>query len=238
MFVPTTDSLDVDVQEYGGKTPDIKGIVDIDMLHDQLLGALRVSKTMLGITSDLPGGIGENASRRISINFAKNARRIQDGVKQGLMRLCQIHLAYRGLNPDPQRFNVHFGDISTAEEEELKSSLKSGVEVVGTFKDLLRDMVGDVALDNVKLLNYLVDKFIKLDDFNVSDYLKGELGTTVKEAMQEHKRMNRTAIARGDLLSYLPTNGHYTINENFKMVKLDAKWESRTLTFHNEEGAK
>lgn len=175
LFVPETDNLELAVEKLGGE-PNIRWIADIDMLENQLLGALRVSKTMLGITDELPGGIGENAASRISVNFSKNAQRIQNAMRQGIKRLCQIHLAYKKMNADPTSFDVHLAEISSAEEEELKNAMSSGIDTVDKFSDFIIKMVGDQNLDSLEFLDYLNQKFLKLDDLDLETLVVRNIG--------------------------------------------------------------
>ena len=166
LFVPETDNLELAVEKLGGE-PNIRWIADIDQLENQLLGCLRVSRAMLGITDELPGGMGENAANRISINFSKNAQRIQNAIRQGIKRLCQIHLAYLKMNADPTSFDVHLAEISSAEEEELKNAMASGIDTVDKFSDFIIKMVGEQNVDSVEFLEYLNQKFLKLDDLDL-----------------------------------------------------------------------
>lgn len=210
LYIATTDDIEVTAQELGGKSADIKGVADLDLLTSQLLGALRVSPQMLGI--DKEGGItlGEGASRRISVNFAKNAKRLQDGIRAGLKRMAQIHLAYRGMNARPDQFEVHFGEVSTAEEEEVKNALKTGVEIVDDFVSTI-DTVSGGNVDKVKLAQYLLGKVIKLDDFVLTDYLKNQPADIVKDvnasvqAIKDSVGMRKAVDT--ELLSPLPCVG-------------------------------
>jgi hypothetical protein len=179
MFVPETDNLELTVEKLGGE-PNIRWIADIDQLENQLLGCLRVSRSMLGITDDLPGGIGENAANRISINFSKNAQRIQNAVRQGIKRLCQIHLAYLKMNTDPTSFDVHLAEISSAEEEELKNAMASGIDTVDKFSDFIIKMVGEQNVDSVEFLEYLNQKFLKLDDLDLETLIVRGAGNRPK----------------------------------------------------------
>jgi hypothetical protein len=179
LFVPETDNLELTVEKLGGE-PNIRWIADIDQLENQLLGSMRVSKTMLGITDDLPGGIGENSSNRISINFSKNAQRVQNAVRQGIKRLCQIHLAYLKMNADPTSFDVHLAEISSAEEEELKNAMASGIDTVDKFSDFIIKMVGAQNIDSIEFLDYLNQKFLKLDDLDLETLVVRGAGQNIK----------------------------------------------------------
>lgn len=124
----------VEVQELGGEV-DVHAIVDVDYLRNKLFGGLTVPKAYLGFEESLPGSLGESALLRLDIRYARKIKRIQRMILQGLTRLLQIHLAYKKIDPDPKRFAVEMDVISTAEEEERKSTLMSSISVA-------RDMVG------------------------------------------------------------------------------------------------
>lgn len=217
LFVPESEDISVTMEKMGGE-PDIKAIVDVEMLTNQLLGSLRVSKAMLGITDELPGSIGEGAANRISINFAKSAQRVQGGMRNGIKRMCQIHLAYRKMNPDPTRFEVHFAEISSAEEEELKNALETGVDVADKLVKLFKDNVPD--LDTLDVLNYCNQKILKLNDLDFEMMKKslaargvaglGTIGNEKKDAAIAQKlyefkmkKMRESAVST-DCMGYLP----------------------------------
>ena len=211
LFVPESDDVSVSVEKLGGE-PDIKAIVDIDMLINQLLGSLRVSKSMLGITDDLPGSIGEGAANRISINFAKNAQRLQGGLRSGVKRLAQIHLAFRNLNPDPSRFEINFAEISSAEEEELKNGLSTGVDIVDKAVDMIVKNAGEGQIDKMELLDYFNRKVLKLNDLDLAKMRINVLeragnkdeAKVLRELMEKNGYRNMREMSDSDLLSYLP----------------------------------
>jgi hypothetical protein len=221
MFVPESDDVSVSVEKLGGE-PDIKAIVDVDMLINQLLGSLRVSKSMLGITDDLPGAIGEGAANRISINFAKNAQRLQAGLRQGVKRFAQIHLAFRNLNPDPTRFEINFTEISSAEEEEIKNALDKGVDIVDKAMDMIVKNAGEGQIDKLELLDYFNRKVLKLNDLDLAamrinvleakaaagdDGLKDTIKKLVEAAKAKYKLTKprvKQITTESDLFAYLP----------------------------------
>lgn len=213
LFIPETDDMTVSAEEYGGQSADIKGIRDIDMLESRLLGSLRVSKMMLGIADETDGAFGANSADRKSINFAKNASRVQAALGYGIKRLVQIELAYLGYNADPTRFDIAFGTISTAEEEELKNALETGVKIVGDVMQMVINAFGD---DNVKkgeLLDMLNQKVLKLDDVDFMNYVKNPNAPAIVQPVNDsvkHKTYGRdvpkVAVCESqDLYSYLPT---------------------------------
>ena len=154
-----------------GENPDVKWIRDIDELRQDLFASLRVAPQLLGAyMAEMPSGMGDNTLERLDIRFARQCKRIQKTLLSGIERLIQIHLAYQGLDPDLNQFEVKIAEISSAEEEELKNGLKTGTESVSTFVETLENMFGE-KLDRVKLMKYINEKFLKLNDFNIEDML-------------------------------------------------------------------
>jgi hypothetical protein len=217
MFVPESDDISVTVDKLGGE-PDIKAIVDVDMLVNQLLGALRVSKSLLGITDDLPGSIGEGAANRISINFAKNAQRLQTGLRQGIKRLCQIHLAYRNLNPDPTRFEVNFAEISSAEEEEIKNSLESGVDIVQKAVEMIAGAAPEGQIDKLGLLDYFNRKILKLGDLDLEEYTQNMVEGKSRPKIPIIGGKKRAVVLVTDCMSYVPSNKKVELDESMKVL--------------------
>lgn len=140
VFLPEFgDRGGVEVQELGGEV-DVHAIVDVDYLRNKLFGGLKVPKAYLGFEGDLPGSLGESTLLRLDIRYARTIKRIQRMLLQGLTRLLQIHLAYKKIDPDPSRFAVEMDVISTAEEEERKSTLTSSISVARDLIGLNRDL--------------------------------------------------------------------------------------------------
>lgn len=158
------------VEKIGGET-DIKWIKDVEELRQHLFAALRIAPQLFGAyVEQLPGSLGQSALERLDIRFARQCRRIQRSIVSGIERLIQIHLAYQGMDPDLSQFEVKIADISTAEEEEIKNGLKTGTDATAALVEMLEEMFGD-KLDKVKLVKYINDKFLKLNDFNIEDML-------------------------------------------------------------------
>lgn len=134
---------DVQVDTLGGDV-DIKGIVDVDYLRKKLFGGLAIPPQFLGFSEEGGlGGLGQSSLLRMEIRYARTVKKLQRAIIAAVTRLAQIHLAYRGLNPDPSRFSIEMDIISTAEEEERKNALMSAIDVGGSLTNLI---VNDLAL--------------------------------------------------------------------------------------------
>lgn len=140
IFLPVFgDRGDVEIITLGGDI-NVRGIKDVELLRKIYHGALKVPAAYLGFESDLPSSLGEGALYRLSIRYARTVKRVQRAVIQGLTRLAQIHLAYKGLSPDPKNFDIEMDIVSTAEEEERKNALQSALTVGRDISTLMKEM--------------------------------------------------------------------------------------------------
>ncbi len=156
-----------------GEDADIRWITDIVELRNQLACALRVPLSSLGgFIQESSGQLGSQAIEKLSIEFAHSSRRVQRALKVGIKRLCQIHLAYLNMDPDPRLFEVNMTNPSTAEEESIRESLDTGADTIRKMLDLVVE--ADPNIDKVEVVNYLNQKFLKLEDFNLNDFHKSE----------------------------------------------------------------
>jgi len=228
LFVPETDTTSVEVEKLGGEV-DIRAVVDIEMLENRLLGALRVSRAMLGLTDQLPGSLGESSLRRISINFAKNADRLQSALKRGIKRLCQIHLAYRGIDPRPDRFEVEMTGVSSAEEEELKSALDKGIDVSSRLMDLIAQAKDSE--EKKEILQYLNKKILKLNDLDLDKLLGGSTASQQKERVVDTELFQLLPSTNGKLQKIRLTESR-TLD---RVLVERQEWQPRKVTFVPEK---
>ena len=164
------DAGDLTIDKIGGD-PDVKWIADIDELRNQLAAALRTPLSLLGShVEEATGALGSSAIEKLDIRFARSARRLQRSLKEGITRICQIHLSYMNMKADTELFEVNLSETSMAEEEEMRESLNQGTDVVMKFMDMLDTL--DVNLDKPKVMDYLNQKFLRLGDFKIEDFIK------------------------------------------------------------------
>ena len=175
IIVPVWGSTDnFNIEKIGGEV-DIRWIADVEELRNQLATALKVPLGLLSGYSKEgnPGGLGQNSLERMDIRFARQARRVQRALLNGMTRLAQIHLAYQGLNPDLSLFEIHMSETSTAEEEELKDALDKGVDVADKLMDFYAKALGP-DFNPRACADYINKKFLKLNDADLEAWtLKG-----------------------------------------------------------------
>jgi len=212
LLIPVWDNVgDLTYDRIGGD-PDIRWIVDIEDLRNQLACALRTPLSLLGgFVQEASGQLGSEIIEKLDIRFARNARRLQRAVKTGIKRLCQIHLAYMNMDPDPRLFDVNMSETSTAEEESLKQSLESGIDIVQKVIDVLDNVTGSEGeeIDKIEVINYLNRKILKLEDFDIDDFLKsrkvhGVGGLGESKASKSKKEMRSGPFFDLDVTSYVP----------------------------------
>jgi len=175
LFIPVWgDVNDVMIEEIGGKT-DIRWIVDVEELRNQLASALRCPLALLGgYVQEASGQLGSEAISQLDIRFARSSRRLQRALIEGITRLCQIHLAYQNMDPDPSLFEIHMSETSTAEEQQVMESLDTSVDVIVKFVEML-DAVTEGTnqqFDKIEVVNYFNQKLLRLGDFDLKSYLK------------------------------------------------------------------
>jgi len=239
------DTNDVVIEKLGTDT-DIKWIVDVDDLRNQLACALRIPLQLLGgYINEGTGALGATSLGKLDIRFARTARRLQRAVLNGIKKLCQVHLAYLGYDPDPRLFDVHITETSSAEELETQEALDKSLDVVQKFIEMLSEFIPEDKLNKLALVDYFNQKLLKLDDFNLEEFLK--LSENIKkEANVQGKDIVKLTEALGllrrninclkvglgrpkpidedlDLRSYLPVNE--TVSASWQRTKQE--WEEK-----------
>jgi hypothetical protein len=234
------DVNDLDIEKIGGDV-NVRWIVDVEELRNQLASSLRTPLSLLGgYVQESTGALGATSLEKLDIRFARSSRRLQRAVIEGITRLCQVHLSYLGLDPDTKLFKVNMPETSTAEEQDIVETLSSSVDAIAKFMDMLNTMEG-VNFDKEGIVSFLSNKILKIGDFHIEDYVKegGELLTEAKKGMIETavEYISRSAIGGvgGKYLSMFASNGDfraYTYKDRmmwescFKDKKVKTKFEN------------
>ncbi|MHA1302522.1 MAG: portal protein [Candidatus Heimdallarchaeaceae archaeon] len=195
---------DLTFDKIGGET-DIRWIRDIEDLRQQLAAALRTPLPLLGAwLKEASGALGSEAIEKVDINFARMARKLQRTIATGIKRICQIHLAYMNMDPDPTLFDVQMPEMSTAEEESLKTSLRDGMDIVDQMVDTVNKVIegSGKRVDTVEIFNYCNEKFLKLEDFDLAEYVIGEEEVPVEEIPEEEAIPESMCIKRKKRLAH------------------------------------
>jgi hypothetical protein len=158
------------------------------------------------------GSLGSEAISKLDIRFARSAKRLQRALINGTKRLCQIHLAYLGMDPDPRLFDIQMGETNTEEEETIKKNIDTSTDTISKFMEML-DGLG-LNLDKKEILNYFNKKLLKLNDFDLERYIKQELPDMTGQlpeqpepgANKEEESVTIADTIKREFYSYLPLN--------------------------------
>ena len=125
-------------------------------------------------------------------------------MKQGIKRICQIHLAYQNMDPDPALFEVQMSETSTAEEEVIKGTFETGIDIIDRVIDMMEKI--DPSIDKEKVFDYMNQKILKLEGFDLSKFKKVALAEGIEKVEPEKvaEAFKRYPIGNTDLVSYLP----------------------------------
>ena len=109
-------------------TADISALEDI-MFHVKRLGsAFGIDPSLLGFGDLLSGGLGDGGFFRVSIMASQKAVFLRKAIKNGLDRLCEIHIAYKYgkvFTPEERPWKICFNSISSAIEREEQETLEA-----------------------------------------------------------------------------------------------------------------
>lgn len=131
-FWPIKENRNSRVETQPGIT-NIADIVDIDHFRDKFFGSLRAPKAYFGYEGDV------NARATLasqSLKWARAVSSIQRAVKQGLTRLCQIHLAYLNMDTDAEQFEIHMTQPSIVELLDKLEAWQNVVDVAERMSTL------------------------------------------------------------------------------------------------------
>ena len=124
IFWPIKENSKSDVTSVPGIT-DVKNIVDINYFRDKLFGSLRANKAFYGYEGE---GSSSNTASSQSIKWARSVVSVQKAFKIGISRMCQIHLALKGLDTNSV-FTVMMVNPSLLEQLERLEAYASTIDI-------------------------------------------------------------------------------------------------------------
>lgn len=140
-------------------------MVDIDHFRDKFFGSFRAPKAYFGYEGDI------NAKATLSsqsIRWARAVNSLQRGVKQGLTRLCQIHLAWKGLDHDIDNFKVMMVAPSVIELLDRLEAWQNIIDVAERMSAIGETM----GLDKLEWTKYILENVMWLGDQDVRKFSK------------------------------------------------------------------
>lgn len=185
VFIPVSDvKNEVNVQEFGGEV-DVRGIADIDFLKNKLFASIKVPQAFLGFEEALNG---RNTLRQLDARYARTVKKVQNSLLRGLIRLCQIHLAYLDIDPDSKNFELEMSYVSTIEEIERQEAMQIAAESMGSIIDVIQriDMDGQL-LDKAGLVYYLMKEHLHFNDDLIGKIAPAVMPNSAKKPEEQPK---------------------------------------------------
>lgn len=107
-FIPTRggqESTRVDIIQGA----DSQSVADLQYFRAKLFSALKVPKSYLGAD----GAVNRASLSQEDVRFARTVMRIQREVRNGLKRMCRVHLAINGIDPKTVDFDIRMSSPSS-----------------------------------------------------------------------------------------------------------------------------
>ena len=138
--------------------------VDIDHFRDKFYGSLRAPKAFFGYEGDV------NAKSTLSTQSIKWARAVgslQKAIRQGLTRIAQVHLAYKGIDTDADKFRVLMVAPSVLE---LIDRLESWQQIIDVAERM--SVLGDtLSLNKFEWTKYILENVLWLSKQDTKMFL-------------------------------------------------------------------
>lgn len=164
-FPMFTDKGGVQIDTVQG-TPDINGLEDV-LFHVKRLGsAIGVDPALLGFGDLLSGGLGDGGFFRVSVMAAVKADLLRKAIKNGIERLCEIHIAWKYgkvFLPEDRPWEIGFNSVSSAIEREEQEALESRSNLAGGLIGALATIDQEFSIMDKRELARETWKMMRLD---------------------------------------------------------------------------
>lgn len=125
-------------------SPTWQHMEDVGYFRDQLFAAMKIPKTYLGGDE---GTVNSVLSSQ-DVRFARTVLRVQREIKNGLYKVCRLHLAALGIHPDAVEFEIKMTVPSSIFELAQLEARNARADLAGRMKEfvsmpwLLREVFG------------------------------------------------------------------------------------------------
>lgn len=127
---------------------------DISYFRDLLFASMKIPKAYLGGED----GLVHNVLSAQDVRFARTVLRVQREIKAGLTKVCRLHLAALGLNPDAVDFEIHMTvpssifELAQLEARNARADLAGRMQAFVSMPWILREVFGLPDQDIQKVL--------------------------------------------------------------------------------------
>jgi len=230
------DEESVNVTRLTGSAQ-VNHVLDIEYLRKRFMGSLKIPPDYLGFSDAKSGFIAESPLSYQDINFARVCKRLQAASMDGFSLLCQINMAWCGIDPRAglAKFFVHMNPVSSLDERnqlELEKVRAETLEIltkVGAALGIDSDEWHAFLLNRSRLPSHLFRKSGK----DGMDLLRGQV-------MVEKKPLDESKCE--SIEESLKTSDKVTVEEkqefNQRLHGLISLREWKEVTEYDEEGSR
>ena len=169
-------------------TASVGPILDVDYMRKRLCGCLRIPSDYLGFPEAKGGFMSRSTLSDQDLQFSRQVKNLQRATITGFVRLCQIHLAWIGMDPkmEDNEFEIHMNPVSYLDELQRAELVRVRVETVNALQGLA-DKFPDLDKDAWMKFLFKVSGFPE-DIIQKADEASKELGLAGNVEITEGQR--------------------------------------------------
>lgn len=117
---------------------------DVNYFRDQLFAAMKIPKAYLGGDE----GVVNSVLSSQDVRFARTVLRVQQSIRDGLEKVCRVHIAALGMNPDQVEYQLHMTvpssifELAQLEARNARADLASRMKEFVSLPWVLSDIFG------------------------------------------------------------------------------------------------
>ncbi len=158
-FWPTKEGSQSRIEKIAGSGNTMGEIHDYELLVKRLFSVLRAPPAYFGMKEE-GGAVIDNGKTlgQQDIRWSRGLKSCQKALTRGVTRLCQIHMALKGIDPtDPaNEFEVQMSPVSYLDEQYRLEVFDMRSRAIDSISRVLTDVEG---LDKKKWISWLLWKF-------------------------------------------------------------------------------
>lgn len=174
LYVPlrgADDKTSMDVLKGDTDVPDVP---DIEQLLSMLYGGARIPKAYMG--QDDGDGLAKASLVSQDIRFARVIRTLRRSIVSGFYRLAQLHLLFKGKNPEDYNVQVRMSRISTIEEEVNVAILEKQAALSRDIADLCQQL----EIPNREIIDLIFREYLSVPRYFLD---VAKLGVSLQRAL-------------------------------------------------------
>lgn len=165
IYVPIRNGQgNITAANIGGEY-DPKSLTDLEYYRDKLFGGLRIPKQLAGFTDDSTGFNGGSSLTLISSRYAKEIKKLQSIIIQGITDIINLNLIDKGLNSYLNKFIIKITPPITQEDVDRQETLSNKINSMQDIMNLISSVDEDVT--QLKILKNLLSSVVDQDIISI-----------------------------------------------------------------------